>query len=393
MTCPVNIIAKNQSAMTANAVAQQPSVTTAAPPIYVQCPHPHDVLMPLNGYQLWAGNCRYMKAINQRKEAFSKADLEGQARIAQDVLRYIQREQHPAGRFLIAIDVPIPAQNNPKKKGRGGIISATVWQTLQEPAILYQLGKHLRETRMEKKRRKKHKRNEKKKKKKRKQEVQEETIPISKLDDALQSLYYVPNSYGPTPNAQSLSSPEESSSSSESSSEEEEEPTSPPPQPKPKKPRSPPKPKAVAPEPAPVAPKQPIHNKPKPKPQKLQPPAPAPRAIPKGVTARPSGKWVRLLFCLHEWLHLQYSIVPCAFLDFGYSNDSRCTLLFFISNSKPRFTFRAGRVTWEYSRIAKSLVMPTLLSRTIYTSTVRRKSVAKRPSRFLNALAMQQMKL
>jgi len=286
------------SATVINAVAQDPGAvvpTMTTPPVYIQCPHPHDVLMPVSGYQLWAGNCRYMNAINARKGAFSTGDRSEQARIALEVVHHIQ-EQRPAGRFLTAIEVPVAANPNANVPANGSIVSTTMWQVMQETDVLLQLGKHLRETKKEKKRRKKHNRRRKKKKRKYEEEVEESLSSISNLG-ALESLYYVP-AYYPTPDNDSLSL-EESSSSSESSSEEEP-PPPPPPPPKTKKPRAPPKPRPApkpkpAPKPAPASSK-PVNFHYKPKPMKSQQAAlknEGEMTLPKGVTVRPSGKWVR----------------------------------------------------------------------------------------------------
>jgi len=311
---------------------QPPAPTTAYNPNLtnlIDCPHPIDVLMPVGGYQLWAGNRRYRMLVELRRPEFRAAESQQeQARIALDIVRTIQKE---GGRFLAAIETP--ANNSNSTATAPGIVRTTVWRILPETDVLTQLGAALRDEQGRARKRRRQQRRARRRERRRQRRAArqaavesaaggggaanavkgasaaagtnpEESLPAG--NSALQSLYYVP-SY--LPNNQGGAEHDDgsiSSSTSSSSSEEEslEEPL----------PLQPPKKKgrggkriagaavaAVAGTGVPKnqAPKVNFHYKPKPtKSHKAVLEQEGEAELPKGVTVRPSGKWVR------RWLEL-----------------------------------------------------------------------------------------
>jgi hypothetical protein len=80
------------------------AVSSAAEALIV-CPRPTDVLMPKEGYYLWAGNCRYGMAVDVHKqECLASPGRSEQARIALEIVHAVQKE---GGRFSTAVEVPV----------------------------------------------------------------------------------------------------------------------------------------------------------------------------------------------------------------------------------------------------------------------------------------------
>lgn len=310
----------------AELAAPAPAPAAIAPPPppsnIIECPCPPDVLMPVEGYQLWSGNARYLHLVATRQPEFLQvAGRSEQARIALEILHAIQLD---GGRFLTAVD--IPPTENALPTNNSSIVRTTVWELMKETEVLGQLGKALRttegEARKQEKKEKKQRRKEKKRKRKERRRARrrERALVVEASDEeqvspstlgALQSLYYVP-SYYPVAEDHSKNSLECESDSilTSSSSSSEEEPTALPVA----KRRVVRKSKAgVAPSPvARAAAKKPeaasaeknkeisFHYKPKPmKSQQAALDNEGECNLPKGVTVRPSGKWVCLieLFC------------------------------------------------------------------------------------------------
>ena len=125
---------------TTTAAYNNPNLTTNQP--LIDCPHPIDVLLPVGGYQLWAGNRRYRMLVELRRPEFrAAASQQEQARIALDIVRTIQKE---GGRFLAAIETPANSSNN-ATTASPGIVRTTVWRVLLETDVLTQLGAALRD--------------------------------------------------------------------------------------------------------------------------------------------------------------------------------------------------------------------------------------------------------
>jgi hypothetical protein len=295
----------------------------------VDYPRSNDVLLPAEGYQLWPGNAHYLTLIDSAHSAFLQATSRSeQAQLASNILKDVQRE---GGRFLTAIEVPM-AENSALAAQRS-IVRTTAWVLMQDTDVLAQLGQDLRmstdwdeakrqERKAKKRRRKEGKRRRKERRRERRrmralasQPPAPEPVSPSAMG-ALQSLYYVPSYYPLTENRNKtgLECESESLSSSSSSSSNDEPMVA---QPPPKKKRITvrktmiPRPPVLLPVVLPAGeatpeegktsdppslPGGPINFHYKPKPNKSLKAAvynEGELTLPKGVTVRPSGKWVR----------------------------------------------------------------------------------------------------
>jgi hypothetical protein len=298
----------------------------------VDYPRQNDVLLPAEGYQLWPGNAHYLTLIDAAHSAFVQAKSRSeQAQLASNILKDVHWE---GGRFLTAIEVPM-AENSALAAQRS-IVRTTAWVLMPDTDVLAQLGQALlmstdvdeaiRHERKAKKRRRKERKRRRKERRRERRRMRAlasqppATDPVSpSAMGALQSLYYVPSYYplSDNRNKTGLECESESLSSSSSSSDDDEPMVA---QPPPKKKRITvrktviPRPIVVPPPPTvlpageakatpeegktdqPSLPGGPINFHYKPKPNKSLKAAvynEGELSLPKGVTVRPSGKWVR----------------------------------------------------------------------------------------------------
>jgi hypothetical protein len=296
----------------------------------VDYPRQNDVLLPAEGYQLWPGNAHYLTLIDAAHSAFVQATSRSeQAQLASNILKDVHRE---GGRFLTAIEVPV-AENSALAAQRS-IVRTTAWVLMPDTDVLAQLGQALhmstdvdeakRHERKAKKRRRKERKRRRKERRRERRRMRAlasqppPTEPVSpSAMGALQSLYYVPSYYplSDNRNKTGLECESESLSSSSSSSSDEEPMVVPPPKkkritvrktviPRPPvllpvvlpavgEPKAPPEEGKTD---QPALPGGPINFHYKPKPNKSLKAAvynEGELTLPKGVTVRPSGKWVR----------------------------------------------------------------------------------------------------
>lgn len=289
----------------------------ASPEDTIECPYPIDVLMPVSGYQLWNGNRRYRMLVEHHLPAFqaSASNTQEQAKIALDIVHTIQRE---GGRFLQAIDTPVEDSNGK------GILCTTVWKILPETDILVALGDILRDERGQARKRRRHQRKERRRERREARRALMEQQQQSKVEgeapmvggvagcSALRSLFYVP-----TMDCEDYTSTSSSSTASDGNVI-----------------KGPPAKKKARQSPVKKAnsnkkyddtdtnEKQKsanvnFHYKPKPtKSKEAYMEQEGDSELPKGVTIRPSGKWVRIFrfcnvlqfTCTKFFLRIEYSI-------------------------------------------------------------------------------------
>ena len=290
----------------------------------IECPHPKDVLFPISGFQLWAGNVRYRRVVNNRRDDFLKSNADGRLDIARAVQRSVIKEN---GRFLRAIELsPLEKQGETNPM----VICRTNWQEVDEETSLEQIIKLFNshpEAREQSRLRREARSRRRRERRVVLQHAVENTTKPSKVGfvggpppGPLMMLYYRParRRYAGSQvtrgtKRKSLSDllaqdheMYSSDSSTESVSTLESSPplpTKPAPRkkPGPKKrpasksaPRSPAKKKAVKSLKPPKSPKAPKQSPPSVPPHVTLHPLGAALDLPKGVTVRPSGKWVSL---------------------------------------------------------------------------------------------------
>lgn len=342
--------------------AAETALPTAAPPpprSAIEYPRPLDVLMPVEGYQLWSGNARYLTLVASRQAEFLTANRSEQARVALEIVHTIQ---HEGGRFLISVDVPATETQT----ANSSIVRVTAWDLMKETDVLMQLGNALRTSEEEERKRlkkeEKRRRKEKKRRRKERRRARRRDRELAAASDEgevspstmgpLQSLYYVP-SYYPVADDRSKDSLKYESDSGSSSSTYGE--GLPPPVSKKlrvvrKSTKS--HPLAPAPDKKPAfAASFPIGAPPdlstelrkdisfhyKPKSMKSQQAAfdkEGETNLPKGVTVRPSGKWVR-------WSKAPFFLTTNSRFVTLLTDPFRSTLML----SKPKPTLRGSRVT------------------------------------------------
>lgn len=306
----------------------------------LEYPRPNDILMPVGGYQLWSGNAHYQELIETHRPEFllllkevddrdNGNNNERKQSIVRKIFQTIDKVQ--SGRFLMA--VPVAAETLPLSgtgtSGSGGkIVRTMVWNVMKEEDVLAQVEQSLttrseeearRHAKLERKRRRKEKRR-KRRERRRQRRRDRKTVeaswerPISpSAMGALQSLYYVPPHY-PLKDGKKRSGlecdSESLSSSSSSSSSSDEETIVRPAKKKKKVARKASKLPTLAPastslvleqkesstEPTSAKKEVNFHYKPKTK-KSLQAviDTEGEATLPKGVTVRPSGKWVRFI--------------------------------------------------------------------------------------------------
>jgi hypothetical protein len=212
----------------------------------IECPRPNDVLMPMEGYRMWSGNVFLKSLIRKKRLAFLQTSTKEQAVTLIDIVQDIQQKR--LGRFLMAIQKPLsPLQLSdenllPAGLDRSDLLSVTVWQVMDETDVLMQVAKLLRakavdegddvDKRLRKKERKRRRRERRALRKQRasgasaanstaqssapgtEEDLFHKQIPPAYMD-ILQGLYYVP-SYYPLGDSRSLRDNEDSDSYSSS---------------------------------------------------------------------------------------------------------------------------------------------------------------------------------
>jgi hypothetical protein len=107
---------------------------TASKKDSLDCPHPKDILFPIFGYQLWAGNVRFIRLIKSKRPDFDNAESRSvQATMAIKVMEAVEKD---GGRFLTAVETP--------DNDHAMIVCTTRWRQLNKREILTEIIKFLK---------------------------------------------------------------------------------------------------------------------------------------------------------------------------------------------------------------------------------------------------------
>lgn len=100
----------------------------------LDCPHPKDILFPIFGYQLWAGNVRFIRLIKSKRTDFDNAESRSvQATMAIKIMEAVEKD---GGRFLTAVETP--------DNDHAMIVCTTRWRRLNKREILTEIIKFLK---------------------------------------------------------------------------------------------------------------------------------------------------------------------------------------------------------------------------------------------------------
>ena len=192
--------------------------------LLIESPKANDVLMPMEGYRMWNGNVFFLSLILAKRSAFLQTAKKMEQAVI--LIEMIQAVHNRRGRFLMAIQKPLSPENSSQVKlppglDENNLLSTTVWQVLNETDVLLQVTKLLRskvlpeeEDADKRLRRKEVKRRRRERRALRKQRASataskstmhatapgadEDQVPKqipSSYMDILQGLYYVPSYY------------------------------------------------------------------------------------------------------------------------------------------------------------------------------------------------------
>lgn len=100
----------------------------------LDCPHPKDILFPIFGYQLWAGNVRFIRLIKSKREDFENAATRAiQAAMAIKIMEAVEKD---GGRFLTSVETP--------DNEHAMIVCTTRWRRLSKKEILTEIIRFLK---------------------------------------------------------------------------------------------------------------------------------------------------------------------------------------------------------------------------------------------------------
>ena len=117
-----------------NAPITVPNTSPNAQEPSLDCPHPKDILFPVFAYQLWAGNVRFVRLIKSKRGDFESATTRAiQATMAIKIMEAVEKD---GGRFLTSVETP--------DNEHAMIVCTTRWRRLSKREILTEIIRFLK---------------------------------------------------------------------------------------------------------------------------------------------------------------------------------------------------------------------------------------------------------